>query len=82
MRDVFFSVLILVLSKVSGFHNEAHTFLYQKKLDTNFLTLPIGILTVCSYHVTSAFQSESTLLELLECRETPCSKQVRYMKFK
>ena len=42
MRCIFL-VLILVLSKVVSFHNEAHTFLYQKQLGTNFLTLPIGV---------------------------------------
>ena len=29
IRDVFPLVLILVLSKVTSFDNEAHTFLYQ-----------------------------------------------------
>ena len=30
ISDVFFIVLILASSKVSSFHNESHTFLYQK----------------------------------------------------
>ena len=30
IRDVFFLVLILVLNKITSFHNEAHAFLYQK----------------------------------------------------
>ena len=30
IRDIYFLVLILVLTKVVSFHNEAHTFLYQK----------------------------------------------------
>ena len=48
-----------------------------------FLTL-----TVCSYHVTYAFQSESTLYccqgtpECPGCQGTPCSKQARNLKFK
>ena len=36
-----FLVLILVLSEVSSFHNEAHNFPYQK---SQALILPIGIL--------------------------------------
>ena len=43
MRGVFL-VLILVSSKVVSFHNESHTFVYQKKLGTNISTLAIGIL--------------------------------------
>ena len=39
-------------------------------------------LTVCCYHVTCKFQSESTLSILSECQETPCSKQAPYLKFK
>ena len=38
-------------------------------------------LSVCSYHATYAFQSESTLW-LPECQGTPCSKQARNLKFK
>ena len=34
-----FLASILTLNKVASFHNEAHTFLYQKKLGTNFLTI-------------------------------------------
>ena len=41
-----------------------------------------GFLTVCYYHVTYEFQSESTLYNLTECQGTPCSKQVSYLKFK
>ena len=37
--------------------------------------------SVCSYHVTYTFQSESRLY-LLECQGTPCLKQARYLKFK
>ena len=44
MRNVFFLVYILAPSKVASFHNEAHSFLYQKKLATNFSTLPIAVL--------------------------------------
>ena len=43
MRGVFL-VLILVSSKVVSFHNESHTFVYQKKLGTNISTLAIGLL--------------------------------------
>ena len=43
IRDVLFLVLVIVSSKVLDFHNEAHTSL-SKKLGTNFLELPIGIL--------------------------------------
>ena len=32
-------------------------------------------LTVCYYHITYEFQSESTLYSLPECQGTPCSKQ-------
>ena len=39
-------------------------------------------LTVCCYHVTYEFQSESTVYSLPECQGTPCSKQVPYLKFK
>ena len=31
--------------------------------------------TVCYYHVTYEFQSESTLYSLPECQGTPCSNQ-------
>ena len=39
-------------------------------------------LTVCYYHVTYKFQSESTLYSLPECQGTFCLKQVPYLKFK
>ena len=39
-------------------------------------------LTVCYYHVTYEYQSESTRYSLPECQGTPCSKQVPYLKFK
>ena len=39
------------------------------------------VLTVCYYHVTYEFQSESTLYSLPECQETPCLKQAPYLKF-
>ena len=39
------------------------------------------MLTVCYYHVTHAFQSESTLYSWPECQGTLCSKQARYLKF-
>ena len=39
-------------------------------------------LTVCYYHVTYKFQSESTLYSLPECLGTPYSKQAPYLKFK
>ena len=38
--------------------------------------------TVCFYHATYEFQSESTLYNLTECQRTSCSKQVSYLKFK
>ena len=38
--------------------------------------------TVCYYHVTYEFQSESTFNSLPECQGTPCSKQAPYLKFK
>ena len=39
-------------------------------------------LTVCYYHVTYGFKSESTLYSLPECQGTPCLKQAPYLKFK
>ena len=39
-------------------------------------------LTVCYYHVTHEFQSESTLYSFPECQGTPYSKQAPYLKFK
>ena len=39
-------------------------------------------LTICYYHVTYEFQSESTLYSLPECQGTPCSKQAPYLMFK
>ena len=39
-------------------------------------------LTVCYYHVTYEFHSESTLYSLPECQGPPCSKQVPYLMFK
>ena len=38
--------------------------------------------TVCYYHITYEFQSESTICSLHECQGTPCSKQAPYLKFK
>ena len=32
--------------------------------------------TVCYYHVTCEFQSESTFYNLPECQGTPCLKQM------
>ena len=49
------------------------------KVSTNTL---ISILTVCYYHVTYKFQSESTIYGLPECQGTPCSKQAPYLKSK
>ena len=40
------------------------------------------LLTVCSYHVTYVFQSESTLYSSLNVKGTPYSKQARNLKFK
>ena len=39
-RNAFFLVSFVVSSKVANFHSET-TFLYQKELGTNYLTLPI-----------------------------------------
>ena len=39
-------------------------------------------MSVCYYHVTHEFQSESTLCSLPECQGTPCSKQAPYLNFK
>ena len=39
-------------------------------------------LTVCYYHVTYEFQSESTLYSLPDYQGTSCSKQASYVKFK
>ena len=47
---------------------------------TNFINK--ASLTVCYYHVTYKFQSESTPYSLPECQQTPCSKQAPYLKFK
>ena len=38
-------------------------------------------LSVCHYHVTHEFQSESTLYSLAEYQVTPCSKQAPYLWF-
>ena len=35
-------------------------------------------MTVCYYHVTHEFQSESTLSSLPECQRTPSLKQAPY----
>ena len=48
----------------------------------NCIYYDIWFLTVCYYHVTYDFQSESTIYNLPECQGTPCSKQARYLKFK
>ena len=42
----------------------------------------IGFETVCYYHVTYEFQSESTPYSLPECQGTPYLKQVPYLKLK
>ena len=39
------------------------------------------ISTICCYHVTYEFQSESTLYGLTECQGTPCSRQGPYLMF-
>ena len=39
-------------------------------------------MTVCYYHVTYEFQSESTLYSLPECQGTNYSKQAPYLNFK
>ena len=50
------------------------------KLFLNGKLLPrIIFVTVCYYHVTYEFQSESKPYSLLECQGTPCSKQVLYL---
>ena len=36
-------------------------------------------LSVCYYHITYEFQSESTLYSLPECQGTTCSKHVPYL---
>ena len=41
-----------------------------------------NLITVCYYHVTDEFQSESTLYSMPECQITPCLKQAPYLKFK
>ena len=38
--------------------------------------------TICSYHVTLAFQSESTLYSCLNVEELLTREQARYLKFK
>ena len=53
-----------------------------KLLSINNETQCVPLLTVCYYHVTYEFRSESTLYSLPECQGTPCSKQASYMKFK
>ena len=45
-------------------------------------SLNMPCFTVCYYHVTYEFQSESALYSLPECQETPCSKKLPYLKFK
>ena len=40
------------------------------------------LLTVCYYHVTYEFQSESTLYSLPECQGTPYLKQAPFLNFK
>ena len=39
-------------------------------------------MSVCYYHVTYEFQSESTVYSLPECQKIPCSKRTPYLKFK
>ena len=39
-------------------------------------------MSVCYYHVTYEFQSESTVYSLPEYQKTPCSKMTPYLKFK
>ena len=39
-------------------------------------------LTVCSYHVTYAYQSESTLFSCLNVKELLAERQARNLKFK
>ena len=41
-----------------------------------------GLLTVCFYHLTYKFKSESTLYSLPKCQGTPFLKQVPDLKFK
>ena len=51
---------------------------YNSKLKPTYT----AFLTVCYYHVTYKFQSESIHIVLPECQETPCWKQAPYLKFK
>ena len=64
----------------------AHLFCFLKNINMyvliHFFTLFIIFLTVCYYHVTYQFHSESTLNSVPECQGTPCSKQAPYLKFK
>ena len=55
----------------------------EKLLSVEMKKIKVRMNTVCSYHVTYAFQSESTLYphSLPECQGTPCSKQARNLKF-
>ena len=45
MQCSFFLVLIIVSNKVASFHNDARIFSLSKSLGTNYLTLPIGLLS-------------------------------------
>ena len=71
------SEIRLISKKVWGKRKEK----LFKILPTSPFILATTNLTVCYYHVTYEFQSESKLYSLPECQLTPCSKQAPYLKF-
>ena len=69
---------------VWGFHHTESIVCFQKKQNVSLLlTLStLHTLTVCYYHLTYEFWSESTLHSFPECIGTPCSKQAPHLKVK
>ena len=88
------SIMIMLLQHFSSFIRKSHAYLtgflnlyYEipganPTKCKNRISSRGVLLTVCYYHVTYKFQSESTLYRLPECQGTPCSKQAPYLKFK
>ena len=90
-RPLFFLIstslsVVSVVSSTRSLQLSSFEFLHKVKFDTksnNNVTFGnTKFQTVCYYHVTYEFHSESTIYSLPECQGTPCSKQAPYLKFK
>ena len=66
-------------SKESMQYQSQSTFLWHNQTRA---IAPKKCMTLCYYHITYEFQSESTVYSLPKCQGTSSSKQALYLKFK